>query len=273
MPFTTDTSVPAEPWLLDAISKRAGEFGAQLRSLPSGVGGATAVPGLDWSIADLGQHVACLPHFWNSLIIQGNTFEVPDDFVAFSDQARAHITETDPGQLADLIEAEFAGFNQELADPTAAPRVLYAQPFTAQELGGLAVSELVVHGRDLAAISGAVAPTFTNGEANAAVDALMAVTPAFIDPVKAGKQPDGVYHLKFKGGREYTWTKSGAALTVAEGRPPKADAHMIADPAMFILSAQGRVSQLRMGLSGKVLSYGRRPWRFLGLGNIAVDGV
>lgn len=273
MTSTANAGAPAETWLLDAIGKRTAEFATQLRSLPSRVSAITPVPNLEWSIADLAQHIACLPHFWGGLIAEGDRFEVPSDFVAFSAQARAHITETDPHSLADLIESEFGAFNQNLADPTVAPRVLYGQPLTAQQLGGLAVSELVIHGQDLAAVSSARAPTFMRNEANAAIAGLMAVTPAFIDPAKAAKQPDGVYHLKFEGGREYTWTKSGPTLTVEEGRPPKADAHMSADPAMFISSVQGRVSQLRVALSGKVLTYGRRPWRFIGLGNIAVDGV
>jgi len=266
-------SSAAEPWLIDAVRARAAEFATQLRTRPAEVTGATPLPGFDWTVADIAQHVACLPKFWGSISEQGDSFETPSDFAAFSDQARAHITETDPVALADLIEAEFATLADELSDPSAPTRVLYRQPVSTHQLGGLAVSELVVHGRDLATVTKATAPSFTRAEANAAVDGLMAVTPAFVDPDKARKQPDGVYHLSFRGGRDYTWTKSGPTLAVDEGRPPKADAHLLADPAMFILSAQGRIGQVRAGLSGKMMSYGRRPWRFLGLGTLTVDGV
>lgn len=271
--MTSEAGVPVDGWLVDAIRKRAAEFARQLRTLPPSASGASPVPGLDWTVADLAQHVACLPKFWQKLSAQGDGFQRPDDFAEFSNQARAHITETDAAALADLVEAEFADLAEELADPKVQPRVMYAMPVTPHQLGGLAISELVLHGHDLAAVTGTSAPRFTRAEANAAVDGLMATTPAFIDSAKASKQPDGVYHLSFKDGLDYTWTKAGPALTIEEGRPAKADARMIADPAMFIMSSLGRVSQVRAGLSGQLISYGRRPWRFLGLGTIAVDGV
>lgn len=39
------------------------------------------------------------------------------------------------------------------------------------------------------------------------------------------------------------------------------------------MASLGRISQVRAGLSGKMITYGRKPWRFLGLGKIASDGV
>jgi len=266
-------SEPAERWLLDAIRSRAGDFAKQLRTLPTTSSGSTPVPGLDWTVADLAQHIACLPKFWRGISEQGEDYERPSDFAAFSKQARAHITEADPAALADLIESEFEGLVDELGDGNAPPRLLYGLPMTATHQGGLAISELVIHGQDLAAVSGVTPPSFTRAEANAAVDGLMATTPAFVDAEKARKLPDGIYHVAFKGGRDYTWTKSGPALAITDGRPAKADARMIADPAMFAMSSLGRVSDIRAGLSGKLISYGRKPWRFLGLGTVAVDGV
>ena len=123
------------------------------------------------------------------------------------------------------------------------------------------------------AVTGVQALEHTSAEARAAVDAIMRTTPVFIDAGKARAQPDGVYHVRFKGGQSYTWTKAGPVLEVTVGKPAKADAHLVADPTMFLLSSLGRVSQVRAGLSGKMVAYGRKPWRFLGLGKIAVEGV
>lgn len=266
------TESTVAPWLMGAARTRVAEFSSQLRSLPQGASGSTPVPGLEWTVADLAQHVACLPNYWIKQVGGNGPFTMPDDFAAFSDQARAHITETDPGALADLIHAEFEALFDDLAGPVR-ERWLYGKSVSAAHICGLTVSELVMHGGDLAAVTKGKAPTFTRDEANAAVDGLLVTTPVFIDPDKAARQPDGVYHVSFRGGQDYTWTKQGPTLSIKVGRPAKPDARMSADPAMFLLSSLGRVSQVRAGLSGKLVSYGRKPWRFLGLGTMAADGV
>ena len=35
----------------------------------------------------------------------------------------------------------------------------------------------------------------------------------------------------------------------------------------------GRASQVTAALRGKMVGYGRKPWRLIALGNIKVDGV
>ena len=122
-------------------------------------------------------------------------------------------------------------------------------------------------------MSGAAKPSYERREANLAVDAIMVTTEFFVDEAKAQAQPDGVYHLQFRGGHDYTWTKQGGRLMIVQGRPAKADARMNADPAKFLMTALGRYGPIRAGLTGGMVAYGRKPWRFVGLGTIAVDGV
>lgn len=263
-----------DQWLIDAARNRVHEFCEQLRNIPPSVHAATPVPNLDWTVADLAQHIACLPSYWNARNAEGDRFERPTDFAAFSDQARAHITSTDLDALAGRIEAEYETYLGELGGPDAgAARWLYGRPVTATNMCGFILNELVLHGCDLAAVTGASRPRFTSREANVAIDASMVTIPVFIDEDKAKAQPDGVYHIAFKEGRDYTWTKQGSTLSIAEGRPESADAKMRADPATFLMASLGRISQVRAGLSGKMLAYGRRPWRLMGLGTIAIDGV
>ena len=102
---------------------------------------------------------------------------------------------------------------------------------------------------------------------------MMLTTPSFVDEGRAGAQPDGVYHVRFRGGNDYTWTKRRGTLAIERGRPDRADARLSADPATFLLASLGRVSQVRAALSGGMIAYGLRPWRFVGLGTIAIDGV
>jgi len=257
-----------EPWLIEAARQRVAEFSTQLRSAgDTGV----PVPNLEWTAADLAQHVASLPSYWDGLHEHGADFERPADFAFFADNSRAHIKETDGPALATLIDSEFDGYITRLAnDP---PRWLYGLEATASDMLGMVLNETIIHGIDLAGVTGATPPEFERREANAVIGGFMVTTPFFIDANKAQARPDGVYYVSFKEGKEFTWTKSGGALTIVEGRPAKADATMKADPAMFLLSSLGRVGQVRAALSGKMVVTGRKPWRFLGLAKMAIDGV
>lgn len=257
------------PWVGEAVRRRAGEFAAQLRS---GVDGAASVPGMEWSVAELAQHVASLPDYWTSFDELADGFEQPDDWTEFFAKARSHIDDRDPARLADLIDGNFDEFLDWLTEGEA-QAWLYGQQVDKAIFAGFALNELILHGRDLAGATGAAEPTFERREANLAADAVVSLMPVFVDPAKASAQPDGVYRVSFRDGNDYTWIKEGSTLAVEPGRPPKADADLIADQATFLLASLGRISQLRAGLSGKMISYGRRPWRFLGLGSIAVDSV
>ncbi len=254
--------------LRDATRSAADAFAGQLRSVNNG---STPVPNLDWTVADLGAHVAALPAWWRTQHDVGRDFERPDDFAAMSDGARAHITETDPAALADLVDAEYDQHLDTVAQ--GGTYNLYGRSVTAENLTALALSELVFHGRDLAAVTSAQTIQLTRDQANAIVDATMAITPVFVDPDRARTQPDGTYHLSFRGGKSYTWTKAGDELVIAEGKPTSADAHLNADPVTFMATSLGRMSLTRGALTGGTFTYGRKPWRFLGLGKIVADGV
>lgn len=255
--------------LAKAVLERSGAFADQLRHVADG---DTPVPNLDWSVTELGRHVAGLPQFWTGQHAAGAIFERPTDFAAFSQAMQGYVHESEPAAIADRLEVEFGAFVDRMrADPQ--QRWLYGIRVNPADLFGLGLNELILHGRDLAAVTSGRAPQHTNVEALAAVDALMRTTPVFVDEAKALAQPDGVYHVRFRGGQSYTWTKAGPNLEITLGKPVKADATLVADPTTFLLSALGRISQVRAGLSGKMVSYGRKPWRFLGLANIAVEGV
>lgn len=258
-----------QAWMSQAVRRRTRGFSQQMRNCPDG---SLAVPGLDWTVADLGQHVASLPEFWMTQCRDGADFRRPDDFAAYSDQARSHLAGTDPAVLADLIDDEF-GRCLDWIDNSGDQLWLYGTRVTPADMCGVALHELVLHGRDLAPISGATKPAFERDEANLVVDASMLTAPAFIDRDRARAQPDGVYHIKFRGGRDYTWTKAGDRLLIEAGRPARADARLNTDPAVYLLASLGRYSQVMAGLTGAMVAYGAKPWRFLGLGSMIVDGV
>jgi hypothetical protein len=62
-------------------------------------------------------------------------------------------------------------------------------------------------------------------------------------------------------------------LTVGLGKPARADCHLIADPATYLLLSLERTSQIKAALTGKMIGYGRKPWLFNRLAMAKVDGV
>lgn len=269
MASTEPQSMAEHSMLNRAARRRVRQFSSQVRQLSDL---DAPVPNLAWTTGDLARHVACLPSFWHSHNEAGDVFVRPADFARYSDEQRAHITESDPSRLADLIDTNFDDFLDGLSADHQ-HRWLYGVRTNTDNLCGLTLNETILHGRDLAAVTGATPPMFERFEANGAVEATMATAPCFVDEARAHAQPDGVYHLRFRGGNDYTWTKQGGELRIERKRPARADARLNADPATYLLASLGRIGQIQASISGKMIVYGRRPWRFLGLGTIIIDGV
>lgn len=262
-------SPAVDQWLLDAARTRVANFAADLKKVrdPS-----TRVPNLEWTVAELGQHVAGLPWHFRDLHDDGPDFERPNDWAAWSATRRAHVTTDDLHDLATLMVDEFDALFTDLAEGDN-PRWFYGSQTSPATVAAMSLNEAIMHGRDLAAVTGSTPPMHDTREAHAVAEATVLNTSVFIDPDKAATQPDGVYHVQFRGGKSYTFTKAGRELIVTEGKPPKADAHLSTDPAMFMLSSMGRVGKVRAALSGKIFSYGRKPWRLLGLEKMVAAGV
>jgi hypothetical protein len=134
-------------------------------------------------------------------------------------------------------------------------------------LGALAVTESLVHGRDLARAVGAGTRMSQSSAAAAAPTVMSAMLPLLFDPSRAPGLR-ATYELRVRGGVPF-------ALRVAQGRaeclePAGADADCVItiDPRAALLLGFGRRSLARIMLSGGVLAAGRRPWlglRFAGL--------
>lgn len=254
-------------WLRAETRAAATNFASQLRSLQDG---SARVSNLDWTVAQLGAHLASLPELYrtqNELAV----FEPPPDWARFSIDAAAPITDRGTASLADQVETNTAAFIDELGSDPSAARTLYGQSTTAGWAAGGLLSEFILHGADLGGLTGQKC-RLGRRQANAAIPQMMVLAPTFVDPEKA-KGLDGTYGLRFRGGSEWTYVLQDGVLTVTEGRPSKADAHISADAAAFIRVALGRMNQFAPALTGKVVVWGRKPWRMLQLGDIAVDGV
>lgn len=254
-------------WLRGEVRAAARGFANQLRRVPDT---GCRVPNLDWSIAELGAHLASLPRLYRDQNRIGTSFEPPADWAAFSAAARSHITTTDGGELADLIidEAE----TLLVPDDPNELRWLYGRETTVANAAAGMLMECILHGQDLGRSTGHK-PQLGRRQALAGLEQQMALTPVFVDAGKAARLT-GIYGLRFRGGPDFTYLiDDGGRLTVERGWPDRADARMNADPAAFIAAGLGRINPLAAALTGRIVAYGRKPWRLARLGNAVVDGV
>ncbi len=264
-------SVPAAewPWLRDEVNRALDDYCRQL----AGLTGNEPVPNLEWNVAELTAHLASLPGVYNSQNEIGQAFEQPADFAVFSLEQRSHIDTSDLAAVSGLLRSELTSFVDGIDDP-ANERWVYGCRTTDGNVAGAFLNELIMHGMDLAAVPGAgPKPTLSRRQANAAIPGLMAVSPAFIDSAKAAKTA-GNYHVRFRGGGDWTQhIDDSGRLTVTPGRNGKPDATLSTDPATFIMVALGRQSQWLPALTGKMVIWGRKPWKMMATADITVGGI
>lgn len=257
-------------WLRGQVIEVLGE----VMTLLEGRNGDQRVPNLDWTVAELAAHLASLPGVYRAQNANGQRFERPDDFDRFSAEQRSRIDTSDLDAVAALLHDEVTDLLAELdaEDDIDGTRWLYGLPTTHRNLAAGVLNELVVHGQDLAALGG-TAPVMTRERANAILPAIFAIMPIFVDPAKA-RRAQGVYHLSFRDGADWRYEIDGDGhLTVEPGRPEHPNAHLRADPATFLLVGLGRRNPIVAALTGRMVVWGRRPWRFARTADISVDGI
>lgn len=237
----------------------------------TGLSGREPVPGLEWDVVELTAHLASLAGVYESQNEIGEDFVRPEDFNQFSADMRAHINTTELAPVKELLRSEMTSFMNGIDDPTK-PRWVYGCQTTDGNVAAAFMTELIVHGMDLAGVAGP-RPELTRRQALAAIPGLMVLSPVFVDHDKAARAA-GTYHIRFRGGVDWTQhIHESGALEVKLGRHGQADATLLADPATFLLVALGRQNQWIPALTGKMIVYGRRPWKLLATADITVDGI
>lgn len=178
--------------------------------------------------------------------------------------------ERDPEKLADRLERQLA----ELLDRTGQPTVEMTTWLGGVQLPASAVmchllEELLVHGHDIATANGRPWPIAPAHGAlailGAAVPIITAAGPtAFVNPRHAAG-----FHARFdvrlRGHGRFTVVfDEGLTFRVVDngdGDGGPVDARISADPAALLLLMLGRAKRAPLVLRGKVVAWGRRPWR------------
>lgn len=127
------------------------------------------------------------------------------------------------------------------------------------------LEECLVHGHDIARATGRAWP-IRRDHALLAVEGgalpLIAALPpdAFLDKEKA-RSFQAKIEMRLRGGGRRTLVFDNGALTMTEAEVPGVDARVWADPAALMLVFIGRQGIARPVLAGKLVAWGRRPWK------------
>lgn len=254
---------PSVDRLCDALEAASARFVAMLRTGPDPSAPAIGV----WTVGETAAHAAYSPTYF--LDVARNEVAEPEviDEVARNNAAYlAAEPERRPNVLADRSEAadaELIAFARTVVgDPIVEPFAGAKTPLSA--VLATELTELLVHGYDIGRAARLPWP-IPRDEATLALEGLLPLFPAIVDEDRAR----GVAvrcELRIRGGERVLLALARGSLTVELfARDTRTDCRMSVDPAAFLLLTFHRVGVVSSALRGRVLVWGRRPWRALSL--------
>jgi hypothetical protein len=190
--------------------------------------------------------------------------DFPTRLAAVNDATIAMVDRTDAGQLAELITVGAQRFLKLVAQ--ADPQMECETPWygagrtrTPDCLTALALSELTVHGHDIATGTGRPWPISAEHAKLILGTVCPKMWPLVVRP-EAGRDAPVTYEVRLRGNgpRYVIRVADGRAEVRAAGGP--VDCVISADPVIFLLVTYGRMSLGRALLRGAILAWGRRPW-------------
>jgi SCP-2 sterol transfer family/Mycothiol maleylpyruvate isomerase N-terminal domain len=220
-----------------------------------------------WSTTDVAVHLSHGIDLVTSMV-RGSSGMSEDiwDLTTLTSMLVAGESERDLGAIATRIDSSVAtllGVLRETENNPVREWVVAGVEFPVSTLACHALTELVVHGGDLAEADGA---PWSVERAHAAL-----VLRGFMFPVLGAlgramvvtEQAAGVtatYHVVLRGGGAAYLRFDDGDLSVSDAAPGPIDCHLSVDPAAFLQVAWGRTGQWSPILKGKLFAYGRKPW-------------
>lgn len=241
--------------VIDATAR----VGALLRALPHG---DVPLDRVTWTAAETAAHLVSLPPRYRAMLDGPTPF--PASLADDNARAIALVADRDPAVLADRLTTEVDTLLAALGNDGDRPIRYFRLPHTVAGLGGIMLTELLVHGADLARALHRPWP-ISRAQARACLRGVIPALALVADTVAATRLP-GTYHLHVRGGDDWTFAVRDGLVTITAGRPARADARLSADPVMFLRGGYGQVGALRVALTGGVLAYGRKPWMAANVG-------
>lgn len=223
-----------------------------------------------WTVAETAAHVYVVLIGFSGAIagemLPGQYLDAdfPTRLAATNSATIALIDHTDAAHLAEVITAAAQRF-LELAS-AAEPNLDCATPWygpgrtrTVDCLTALALGELTVHGRDIAAGTSRPWPISTEHAKLIVGTVCPEMSPLVVRPDAAIGEPV-TYEVRLRddGPRYVIRVADGTAEVRSIGGP--VDCVISADPVTYLLIVYGRTTLGQALLRGRILAWGRRPW-------------
>lgn len=241
------------PRLREEITTATSRVGELLRAMPAG---DVPLARVSWTAAETGAHLVSLPGRYRRTVNEPQP--LPNSLAADNERELAAVPERDPRALADLLTTEVAELLDMLGTDGQRTVYYFTIRHTAAGVGSIMLTELLVHGLDLARAIRRPWP-ITGSQAAACIRGILPALVLMVDPA-AARAATGTYHLRVRGHQDWTIHIHDGAVTIEPGRPPRADVHFSADPTAFLLNSYGHLGSARAVLTGRLVAWGRKPW-------------
>ncbi|WP_445518901.1 maleylpyruvate isomerase family mycothiol-dependent enzyme [Streptomyces sp. NEAU-174] len=255
----------------EAIRTTAADIAATLRGA-SDTG--APVPGSRWTVGEAAAHLAQANELMAHLADgkeRGYGDGTPQGLAEANQRALAAFAERRAEPLAAMIVEQAEAFLQSAARPasntsTASP-TSYAShgelvtpmgPMSLDVLGSYLLTHMLGHGYDLARALGRP-HMLSRARVELTLPFLITAMPRVLDTTAAAGLT-ARYAIRLRGGACFGATFTDGAVTVTPSPPSRPDCTILTEPAAFLLMALGRLGPWSAVATGRVLTWGRRPW-------------
>src|SRR5215831_13425951 len=132
------------------------------------------------------------------------------------------------------------------------------QPVAADLALGILLAELVVHGFDIARALARPWPIDPH-HVELIFQGLDPIAPGWVNPAQA-RRLTATFEVHLRGQATHVYSFRNGHLQVNPAGPHRADVHIRADPAAFLLALYRRQPTWRHIAAGRLLAWGRKPW-------------
>ncbi|RDI52657.1 maleylpyruvate isomerase N-terminal domain-containing protein [Nocardia mexicana] len=216
----------------------------------------------EWSIGDVLGHVAMEPSRYHDLALgHGDWPARAADLPAFNAEQIRTLPTRDPHKLAEKLVADTDSFLELIAEVGDEPRMMMFdgdQRIRADVARGTLLGEYVVHGYDIAEVLGKPWP-IEPAHVPIIMDGLNQVVPGWVDPAQSLGHT-ATYELRLRGYSRYIYRFVDGVLTANPADTGRIDVHISMEPVTALLLNYRRINPLWPTLTGKVGTWGRKPW-------------
>lgn len=240
-----------------ALVRNAEQLAAVLRQISDPSPTAIGI----WSIGETANHVAGSHEYFLAAARGEATLESLDEVDAGNARSLAEDPERDPSVLADRLEAgvkELVRYARTVeGDPTVEPFIGVDVPLST--LLAIELGEVVVHGYDIARAAG-LPWRIEPADALVAHRQFLALLPYLLDKKRsAGARVKA--QMRIRGMDPFVVSIHDGILELEQPTGQNVDFTLSIDPAVYLLMYFQRVNPLSPMLRGKLLLWGRRPWK------------